>query len=163
MRGEKKMKNRNFSYIALAVLLMSLGMLSIAGGCATGVSEADYNALKTELQTTKAELEILKAQTPNSAAGSADLAKVGAYAEISDRSLDAWRLLYGEPSKYGYAKGETARWISDLDAKITAVNDAGLTFLWKSYVAATPGADQLKKGVAILTYLSDKIKTLTAK
>lgn len=158
--GGYKMKFHHINFIALAAIIISLTMLPFVSGCAAGVSEAEYNALRTELQTTKAELETLKAQGAG-AAGSADMATIAAYAEINDRCLDAFRVLYGEPSKYGYSKSEVGRWISDLDAKIHAVNDPGLTYMWNAYVSATPGAEQLKKGVSILTYLSDKMKSLT--
>jgi hypothetical protein len=144
-------------FIALAALVISLVLLSLAGACiATGVSEADYNALKTELQTAKAELENLKAQ-------GAGNAKVATYAEINDRCIDVWRVLSGEPSKYGYAKGEVGKWASDMTTRVTSVEDADLATLWKAFQSATPGADMNKKGIQLMGYVSDKLKTLTSK
>ncbi len=156
------MKSSYLKHISLAILVMVLSIMSLSTGCATGVSATDYNVIKSELDSTKAELETLKAQASSSSTSSADFAKVGMYAEINDRCMDAWRVLYGEPSKYGYTKNDVVKWAADLDAKIAAVNDAALIILWKSYVAATPGADQFKKGVTMLSYLSDKLRSLTA-
>ena len=155
------MKISCHKYLSLAILVLFLGIISLSTGCATGVSESEYNALNNELVATKAELANLKAQASGSSTSSAD-PKVGIYAEINDRCIDAWRVLYGDPSKYGYAKSDIVKWAADLDAKIATVNDAALSMLWKSYVTATPGADQLKKGVSMLSYLSDKLKVLTA-
>jgi hypothetical protein len=156
------MKSSYLKHISLAILVMFLSIMSLSTGCATGVSETDYSLMKNELLATKAELETLKAQASSSSTSSGDFAKVAMYAEINDRCIDAWRVLYGDPSKYGYTKGDVVKWASDLDAKIAAVNDAVLIILWKSYVTATPGADQLKKGVTMLSYLSDKLRALTA-
>ncbi|MCX6006933.1 MAG: hypothetical protein NTZ34_06690 [Chloroflexi bacterium] len=150
------MKNSVFTGIALAVVVVLMTIPFFTAGCATGVSEADYNAMKTELQTTKAELETLKAQGTGNA-------KVAIYAEINDRCIDVWRVLGGEPSKYGYMKGEVAKWIADMDAKISNADDVTLTTMWKSYISATPGQDQNKKAIALMSYVSDKLKTLTAK
>lgn len=154
------MKSSYLKHISLAILVMFLSIMSLSTGCATGVSETEYSLMKNELLATKAELETTKAQASSSS--TADFAKVGMYAEINDRCIDAWRVLYGDPSKYGYTKGDVIKWAADLDAKIAAVNDAALIIMWKSYVSAAPGADQLKKGVAILSYLSDKLRALTA-
>jgi hypothetical protein len=149
------MKRRR--YISLAALVVSLVLLSFASACvAVGISETEYNALKTELQTTKAELANLKAQ-------GAGNAKIATYAEINDRCIDVWRVLSGEPSKYGYAKGEVGKWASDMTTKVTSVEDAELAVLWKAFMAATPGADMNKKGIQLISYVSDKLKTLTAK
>jgi len=150
------MKRGGHKYIVLAALIVSLVLLSIAGACAAGVSEADYNALKTELQMTKAELETLKAQSGSNTT-------IATYAEINDRCIDVWRVLSGEPSKYGYGKGDVGKWATDMQAKVASVDDAGLMTLWKAFMASTPGADQTKKGVALMGYVSDKLKTMTAK
>jgi hypothetical protein len=156
------MKTSYLKHISLAIMILFLSILSLSTACASGISDTEYNAINNELVATKAELANLKAQASGSSTGSSDFVKVSMYAEINDRCIDAWRVLYGEPSKYGYTKGEVVKWVADLDAKIATVNDSALIILWKSYVAATPGADQLKKGVAMLSYLSDKLKSLTA-
>ena len=143
-------------YIALAALIVTLILLTFAGACATGVSEADYNVLKTELQTAKAELETLKAQ-------GASNAKIATYAEINDRCIDVWRVLSGESSRYGYARGEVGKWGTDMTAKVASVDDADLSTLWKAFQASTPGADMNKKGIALMSYVSQKLVALTAK
>lgn len=148
------MKTYGYRFSVLAVLAVALLLLPLASACA-GVSEADYNALRTELQTTKAELAALQSQSSGNP-------KIAVYAEINDRCIDVWRVLSGEPSKYGYGKGDVSKWAADMTTRITAVEDPDLAVLWKVYLAATPGADQTKKGVALMGYVSDKLKMLTA-
>jgi hypothetical protein len=164
------MINKRLKYISLAISVMILSIMVLSAGCSTGPSAAEYNAMKSELESikadlasTKAELAALKTQAPASSTGSAELAKAGMYAEINDRVMDAYRVLNGQPSKYGYTANDIVKYVADLDVKVVAANDTTLTVLWKSYVTAAPGsADQFKKGVILLGYLSDKVKTLTA-
>lgn len=150
------MNTGSYKFIVLAAVMITLLLIPATGGCAASVSEAEYNTLKTELQTAKAELATLKAQ-------GAGNAKIALYAEINDRCIDVWRVLSGEPSKYGYGKGEVGKWVTDMQAKVTAAEDPELTKFWQAFATATPGADQTKKGLSLMYYVSDKLKTLTAK
>jgi hypothetical protein len=140
---------------ALAILAMALILLT-AAGCTTGISESQYYALKSELQSVKAEIaaqKVLNKIDP----------RVTAYAEINDMLMDALRVASGGPSKYGYTKGDTQKWLIDLSKKIMAQNDLILGGMLEGYAAATPGQEQFKKGTALMSYVSDKLISLTGK
>ena len=143
---------------ALAVLAI-LFVLIICGGCATGVSESQYYATKAELQSVKAEISVLKAQSKLDP-------QVKSYAEINDMLMDGMRVAYGEPSKYGYSKGDTQKWLTDVAKKVMAQGDMSMAILIESYGASIANGtvkEQFQRGTALMSYVSQKLVTLTAK
>jgi uncharacterized lipoprotein YmbA len=138
----------------LAVLIMA-GLL-LSAGCTTGVSESQYYALKSELQSVKAEIasqKVLNKVDP----------RVTAYAEINDMLMDSLRVASGQPSKFGYGKGDADKWAKDLQQKMMAQNDLILTEMLGAYLVNTPGKTQFQKGTEIMSYVSQKLVTLTGK
>jgi hypothetical protein len=147
--------------VIYTILLTVISTVLFAAGCVGGVSQDEYQRVANDLSTARADLvtannnlESLRTQT----------AKIGAYLDVMNRCIDVWRLLAGQSSQYGYAKGEVGKWATDMDSKVNAINDTSLTALWKSFGSAQPGSpDQTKKGVAMMSYLMDKMKELSTR
>lgn len=143
---------------ALAVLIILIVLL-ISGGCTAGVSESQYYATKAELQSVKAEIAALKVQNKVDP-------QVKAYAEINDMLMDALRVASGEPSKYGYTKSDIKILLTDVGKKIMAQNDLMLGGMLESYAASLVNGtakEQFQRGTQLMSYVSQKLVTLTGR
>jgi hypothetical protein len=140
--------------------LVIVSLVFLVSSCAPAVSQSEYQKIANELTAAKNELESSRAELSKL---QSQLLNVYPYAEILDMCLDAFRLLFGEPSKYGYTAGDVVRWVKDIDTKVKAIGDTTLTSLWGSWVSTTNIQEKNKKAVQLLSYLTDRIKSLSGK
>jgi len=127
----------------------------ILGACSSGVSEEEYQNVSNQLANARNELDTLKAQMAQQ--GQQGNSRVHAYAEVQELCIEPWLLLSGEKTKHGYTAADTIKWVSDLDKKITSIDDAALTTLWKSYVNTANNVEKTRIGIKLMSYVSDKI------
>jgi hypothetical protein len=144
-------------------LLSVLSVVFILGvsiaGCSSGVSQSEYDLMSNELSTLKTDYQ---ASQDNYIKLQSQFTRLNQYEQVMEICLDAWLVLVGDQSKLGYGKGDTYKWLADVDKKVKAVDDTVLSAMWKAYNAASPGADQFKRGVEMMSYVMDKIKSLSA-
>ena len=109
-------------------IIGSVLTLFLLGGCASGVSQEEYDRLNAELQTMKTELEAAKTELETAEARVEDyqskLAQAHAYAEAYDVNVDQSRFALGLPTKYGFVGyGKSPDFISSFVAKAEATGD----------------------------------------
>ena len=152
--------NRRGKTALLVILAIALVYGLSAGGCISGVSQAEYQKVSTELATVKTDYDNMQA---NYNKMQSQFTRLNQYELVLEMCIEAWNVLVGEPSKFGYTKADTKKWMVDMDTKVKAVDDTVLTSMWKAYMTAPAlSAEQTKRGVQMMSYLMDRIKALSA-
>ncbi len=137
----------------LLVFVCAILTAFLLTSCTNGVSQAEFDELKINLENTEKELSRIKDEFD---VLESELEGVRAYAYVNDVLVDPIRMAMGAPTKYGWhGPGESPDFIIANKNKAAATGDTKLEEMVEHAYALPWGADKEKAWNEVYLYLAD--------
>ncbi len=137
----------------LLVVICVILTAFLLASCNNGVSQAEFDELKINLENAENELNRIKGEFDDL---ESELEKVRAYVYVSDVSVDPIRMSLGLPTKYGYlGPGQSPDFVAAFIRKAEATGDTKLKEMVEHAFELPWGDAKQKAWNEVYVHLSD--------